>query len=161
MQPQKINSFLVIALILFSLVPVQAVAPTKYYEIDSDVELRGAIFVDVSADGFYAHFDNGIIRITSDVHRENAQLKFKGIALENRLKKYNGFNVGYTHIADDGTATYEVKGLEIDYQGFAYLVTDFSTVIINGMTGTTTTTYTSQSHNKVINYISNETNITV
>ena len=143
----KINTYFIICLILFSLIPVQAVAPTKYYEIDSDIELRGSIFVNVDPTGFYASLNNGVIQIDSNNHFNNVMVRFKGIALNARLKKYNGFNVGYTHITDNEITTHEVKPLEIDLQGFAYLTTDFSTVIINGMTGTTTTTYTSQSGN--------------
>ena len=139
-----------VSMIFISLIPVQAVAPIKYYEIDSDVELRGAIFVDVDPAGFYGYFDDGIIRIMSDIHHEAVSIRFKGIALGSRLKKYNGFNVGYTHVADDGIITNVVKPLEIDAQGFAYLTTDFSTVIINGMTGITTTTITELSGNESI-----------
>ncbi|MCK5643687.1 MAG: hypothetical protein KAJ19_23000, partial [Gammaproteobacteria bacterium] len=152
MPNKKLNTFFVISLILFSLIPVQAVPPTQYYEIKNcDVELSGAIFVNVNPDSFYASFNDGVIHIDSSVHYENVQIKFKGTALNARLKKYNGFDVGYTHIADDGVVIHELKPLEIDYQGFAHLTTDFSTVIINGMTGTTTTTYNSQSGNQSFN----------
>jgi hypothetical protein len=125
--------FIISFLILLFLIPVQAVPPTQYYEIDSDVELRGAIFVDVDPSSFYGSLIDGVIQIDSSVNFENVTVRFKGIALGSRLKKYNGFNVGYTHIADNGTRTYEIKPLEIDFRGFAYLTTDFSTVIINGM----------------------------
>ena len=145
---KKLNSYFLIFMVLFSLIPVQAAPPTKYYEIDSDVELRGAIFVNVDPSGFYTSFDNGIISINSIIHHEDVEIKFKGIALNAKLKKYNGFNIGYTHIDDNGEQTNIVKPLVIDNQGFAYLVTDFSTVIINGMTGTTTTPYTTQSNNQ-------------
>lgn len=146
----KINTYFIISLIFFSLIPVQAVAPIKYYEIDSDIELRGAIFVNVNPTGFYASLNDGVIKIDSDNHFNNVMVRFKGTALNNRLKKYNGFNVGYTHISNDGITTNEIKPLEIDYQGFAYLNTDFSTIIINGMTGTTTTTLTGLSGNQSI-----------
>ena len=148
MTNQKLNTFFVISLILFSLIPVQAVPPTQYYEIKNcDVELTGAIFVNVNPDSFYASFNDGIIKIDSSIHYTDVQIKFKGIALNNRLRKYNGFNVGYTHIANDGITKNEIKPLVIDYQGFAYLTTDFSTVIINGMTGITTTTLINQTGN--------------
>ena len=147
----KLNTFFIIAMLLFSMLIVQAVAPIKYYEINSDVELRGAIFVNVDPSSFYASYNNGTIQIDSSEHFENVQIKFKGIAINARLKNYNGFNVGYTHIANDGTTTNEIKPLEIDGQGFAYLTTDFSTVIINGMTGTTTQTFISQNGNHSFN----------
>ena len=147
---KKINSYFLIFIIMFSMLPVQAVAPIKYYEIDSDIELRGAIFVNVDPTGFYASLNNGVIQIDSDNHIDNVMIRFKGIALNVRLKKYNGFNVGYTHITDNGISTHELKPLKIDYQGFTYLNTDFSTVIINGVTGTTTTTLTGLSGNKSI-----------
>ena len=137
-----------ILMILFSMFPVQAVPPTQYYEIDSDVELSGAIFVDVDPSSFYGSLIDGVIQIDSSTHFDNVSVRFKGTALGSRLKKYNGFNVSYTHIADDGVVMHELKPLEIDYQGFAYLTTDFSTVIINGMTGTTTQIYTSQNGNQ-------------
>ena len=146
----KINTYFIICLIFFSLIPVQAVAPIKYYEVDSDIELRGAIFINADPAGFYASLNNGVIQIDSDNHFDNVMIRFKGIALGSRLKKYNGFNVRYTHIADDGTTTNEIKPLEIDIQGFAYLTTDFSTVIINGFTGYTTQTYSSLSGNQSI-----------
>lgn len=147
---KKINSYFLIFIILFSMFPVSADAPIKYYEIDSDIELRGAIFVNVDSTEFYASLNNGIIQIDSNNHYNNVLIKFKGTALNSRLKKYNGFNVGYTHITDNGIITNELKPLEIDYQGFAYLTCDFSTVIINGMTGTTTTTLTGLSGNQSI-----------
>jgi hypothetical protein len=147
---KKINSYFLIFIILFSIIHVQAIAPTKYYEIDSDIELRGAIFVNVDPTGFYASLNNGIIQIDSNNHYNDVMIKFKGIALNSRLKKYNGFNVGYTHISHNGIITNELKSLEIDYQGFAYLNTNFSTVIINGMTGTTTTTLIGLSGNQSI-----------
>ena len=109
----KINTYFIICLIFFSLIPVQAVAPIKYYEVDSDIELRGAIFINVDPTGFYASLNNGVIQIDSDNHFDNVMIRFKGIALGSRLKKYNGFNVGYTHVADDGTITNEIKPLEI------------------------------------------------
>lgn len=144
---KKINSYFLIFMVLFSLIPVQAAPPTHYYEIDSDTELRGAIFVNVDPSGFYAFFDKGVISITSIIHHTDVDIKFKGIALNAKLKKYNGFNIGYTHIDDNGKQTNIVKPLVIDNQGFAYLTTDFSTVIINGMTGTTTTILTDQNGN--------------
>lgn len=148
---KKINSYFLVFIIMFSMLPVHAAAPIKYYEINSDIELRGAIFIDVDPSSFYAAYNNGIIEIASSEHFENVSVKFKGIALINKLKKYNGFNIGYAHIDDNGIITNELKPLEIDNQGFAYLNTDFSTVIINGMTGTTTQTYTGQSGNQSFN----------
>ena len=147
---KKINSYFLIFIILFSMFPVKADAPIKYYEIDSDIELRGAIFVNVDPTGFYASLNNGVIQIDSIIDYNDVIIKFKGIALNSRLKKYNGFNVGYTHISHNGIITNELKPLKIDYQGFAYLNTDFSTVIINGMTGTTITTLTGLSGNQSI-----------
>jgi hypothetical protein len=130
---------------------VQADAPINYNkELASDVELRGTFFINDNVDGFYVSFNNGIIQIDSDNHYTDKVIKIKGTALTSRLKKYNGFDVGYTHITDDGTITNEIKTLEIDSQGFAYLTCDFSTVIINGMTGTTTTTLTGLSGNQSI-----------
>ena len=79
--------------------PVKADAPIKYYEIDSDIELKGTIFVNVDPTGFYASLNNGIIQIDSSINYNDVLVKFKGIALNARLKKYNGFNIGYTHIA--------------------------------------------------------------
>ena len=147
---KKINSCFLIFIILFSMFPVKADAPIKYYEIDSDIELRGAIFVDVDPDSFYASLNNGVIQIDSFIDYNDVTIKFKGTALNSRLKKYNGFNIGYTHISHNGIITNELKLLKIDYQGFAYLNTDFSTVIINGMTGITTTILNEFSGNQSI-----------
>ena len=149
---KQFNAFLVMCLLLLSMFTVQAVAPITYNkEVDADVELRGAIFTTDATD-YYASYNEDSKTIQLDYygtdHPTSITFKIKGIALENRLKNYDGFKVGYTHIANDGTVTYEIKSLEIDYQGFAYLTCDFSTVIINGMTGYTTTTYTSQNGNQ-------------
>jgi len=145
----KINAYFVICLILFSMFPVKADAPILYNkELASDVELRGTFFTNDNSDGFYVSFDNGIIKIDSNNHFTDKTIKIKGTALTNRLKKYNGFNVGITHISDNGLIKNEIKSLFIDNQGFAYLTCDFSTVIINGMTGTTTTTLAGLSGNQ-------------
>ena len=147
----KLKHFFIIFSILLFAIQVQADAPISYNkELASDVELRGTFFTDDNSDGFYVSFNDGTIQIVSGNHYTDKVIKIKGTALTSRLKKYNGFNVGYTHIADDGTTTNEIKSLSIDKQGFAYLTCDFSTVIINGMTGTTTTTLNGLSGNQSI-----------
>ena len=148
---KKINSYFLIFIILFSMFPVKADAPINYNkELVSDVKLRGTFFTNDNSDSFYVSFNDGIIQIDSDKHFTDKIIKIKGTALTSRLKKYNGFNVGITHISDNGIITKEIKPLIIDKQGFAYLTCDFSTVIINGMTGITTTTLTELSGNQSI-----------
>jgi len=149
---KQLNAFFVIALILFSSFPVNAATPVLYNkELPADNELKGALFTDGDASGFYAAYVGDSIQITSTNHYTDKTIKIKGTALTNRLKMYDGLKVGYTHIADDGSVTHEIKSLIIDIQGFAYLTCDFSTVIINGMTGITTNTYTNQSGNQSFN----------
>ncbi|MCK5433071.1 MAG: hypothetical protein KAJ03_10015, partial [Gammaproteobacteria bacterium] len=137
--------------------PQVAYAAPPWSEVDSDVALRGAIFAsDVT--GLYASYENGQIHITSDGTGEHIRnIKFKGTAITNRLKNYNGFIVGVTHIADDGTISHYVDSLEIDDQGFAYATYEFSETIISGLTGTTTFSETGLSGNYTKSF--NEVNV--
>ena len=144
----KIIQRIFLLFILLNLImPQIAYAAPPWSEVDSDVALRGAIFSS-DATGLYASYENGQIHITSDgtgAHIRN--IKFKGTAITNRLKNYNGFIVGVTHIADDGTISHYVDSLKIDNQGFAYATYEFSETIISGLTGTTTFTETGLSGN--------------
>lgn len=134
-----------------------AAPPTRYnQELSSDTALRGAIFAE-DASNLYAEVCGDNFCISSPVHRENVVLKFKVTALNARMKHYNGFNVGVTHIADDGTITHTIKQLRPDSQGFAYAAFDFSETIISGLTGTTTFSETGLSGNYTKTF--NEVNV--
>ena len=148
----KFNAYFIISLLLFSMLPTPIVssAPPILYnkELSADSGLTGAFFTNDNAEGFHVSFyGDSAIAISSTNHFTDKTIKIKGTALTNRLKMYDGLKVGITHINDDGTKDFYIKDLKIDNQGFAYLTTDFSTVIINGYTGYTTYTLTNQSGN--------------
>lgn len=147
----KLKHFFIIFSILLFAIQVQADAPISYNkELASDVELRGTFFTNNNADGFYVSLigDNSI-QIDSDIHYIDKTIKIKKTALDSRFKKFNGINIGVTHISDDGIVNNYISPVVVDGE-FVYLTVDFSTVIINGMTGTTTTTLTGLSGNQSI-----------
>lgn len=150
--------FLLFILLNLIIPQITLAAPPLNYnkEVASDVALRGAIFA-VDASNLYAAVCGDNLCISSPVHREGVTLKFKVIALYARMKNYNGLNVGVTHIAGDGAITHTIKQLKPDNQGFAYATFDFSTVIISGLTGTTTFTETGLSGNYTKTF--NEVNV--
>ena len=152
-----IQRIFLLFILLNIIMPQVAYAAPPWSEVDSDVALRGAIFSS-DATGLYASYENGQIHITSDGTGEHIRnIKFKGTAITNRLKNYNGFIVGVTHIADDGTISHYVDSLEIDDQGFAYATYEFSETIISGLTGTTTFSETGLSGNYTKSF--NEVNV--
>ena len=160
----KLNSYLVICLILFSMFPVQADAPISYNkELASDVELRGTFFTNDNADGFYVSLvGENSIQIDSDIHYIDKTIKIKKTALDSRFKKFNEINIGITHISDDGIVNNYISPIVIDGE-FVFITVDFSTIILNGMTGTTTTKLNGLSGNQSIsvpNGSSYEFNIT-
>ncbi|MCK4528677.1 PKD domain-containing protein, partial [candidate division WOR-3 bacterium] len=119
-------------------------------ELASDVELRGTFFTDDNADGFYVSLiGENSIQIDSNVHYVDKTIKIKKTALDSRFKKFNDINIGITHISDDGIVNNYISPVIVDGE-FVYITVDFSTVIINGMTGTTTTTLTGLSGNQSI-----------
>ncbi|MCK4529132.1 PKD domain-containing protein, partial [candidate division WOR-3 bacterium] len=69
--------------------------------------------------------------------------------MDSRFKKFNRINIGVTHISDDGIVNNYISPVVVDGE-FVYITVDFSTIIINGMTGTTTTTLTGLSGNQSI-----------
>ena len=150
--------FLLFILLNLIMPQITLAAPPLNYnkEVASDVALRGAIFA-VDASNLYAAVCGDNLCISSPVHREGVTLKFKVIALYARMKNYNGLNVGVTHITDDGTITHTIKQLKPDSQGFAYATFDFSTVIISGLTGSTTFSETGLSGNYTKTF--NEANV--
>ena len=133
--------FLIIGLLIGGV----SAAPNEYnQELPSDTNLRGALFTDsgkddFGKDDFYTWLDDaGRIHITSNTHYENKVIKIKYTALENRLKNFNGYSAGITHIDDNGLVTNNLINLgEPDKQGFVYITVDFSEIIINGYTGYT------------------------
>ena len=147
----KLKHFFIIFLILLFTIQVQADAPINYNkELASDVELRGTFFTNGNADGFYVSLiGENSIQIVSDIHHINKTIKIKKTALDSRFKKFNGINIGITHISDDGIVNNYISPVVVDGE-FVYITVDFSTIIINGMTGTTTTTLTGLSVNQSI-----------
>ena len=151
---RKSNAYFIICLLSFSMLPVPTVSadpPILYNkELSADVGLTGAFFTNDNADGFYVSLvDENSIRINSDIHYIDKTIKIKKTALDSRFKKFNGINIGVTHISDDGIVNNYISPVVVDGE-FVFITVDFSTVIINGMTGTTTTTLTGLSGNQSI-----------
>ena len=149
--PQVPTIFKISFLILLLVIQVQADAPINYNkELASDVELRGTFFTNDNADGFYVSLvGENSIQIDSDIHHIDKTIKIKKTALDSRFKKFNGVNIGVTYISNDGIVNNYISPVAVDGE-FVYITVDFSTVIINGMTGTTTTTLTGLSGNQSI-----------
>ena len=118
-------------------------------DLATDGNLNGAIFAE-NATGMYAYYENNQIYITSQYHK-TAKIKIKKNALENRLKNFDLFNVGITHIDDNGMITHYTDAFE-PYGDFVFATYNFSTIIISGFTGTTTYTATNISGNQTITF---------
>ena len=102
------------------------------------------------------YYEYGQIRIESPQGTDRATIGFNKNALEN-LKGYNGKTVGITHIADDGKIIHYVDKLELGNNSFAHGTYNFSTIIISGLTGTTTFSETGLSGNYTKSF--NEVNV--
>ena len=148
---KKLNAYIAIFILMFSMVPVNA-APNIYNnEVPADVGLRGLFFTDVDPSNIYVKLlDNGMYNITSTDSMYNVTFRIDQRALDSRFKNYNGRTVGITHYAHDGSLDHYVRELVPNIQGFAYLTVDLSTIIVSGFTGYTTQTYSSLSGNQSI-----------
>lgn len=148
----KLKGIFLSFIILLSFVSMAHAAPPINYnqELASDMALRGALFTDGSATGFYAWVEDGDIHITSDIHQTKT-IKIKYTALSARVQDFNGFSVTAIHIADDGTRTSTIIPLVADFQGFAYATFDFSEIVIDGATGTFSVTCLNQTYSSVCN----------
>ena len=146
---KKLNAYIAIFILMFSMVPVNA-APNIYNrEVPADVGLSGLFFTDIDPSNIMVKLlDSGSYNITSTDHVSNVTFKIKQNALDSRFKGYDGSKVAITHYADDGSVDHYVVELKPDIQGFAYLTVDLSTVIVSGFTGYTTQSYTNQSGNQ-------------
>ena len=97
-----------------------------------------------------AHINNGKLVIHDSLHT-NRKVRLNRADMFEHLEGFNGETVGYTHIAYDGTKTYKIVNVgTIDRDGFHSFEMEFSTVIIDGFTGTSTFIYNNVSGNKII-----------
>ena len=158
---KRLNTYFIICLLLFSIIPVPVAAPEIpnigiYNKLVPSNEplLSATIKTDDNAQYLYSWIDDsGNIHINSSEHLVNQTLIINEAVLKG-LKGYNGKSLGITHINDDGTKDFYKQNIVInkDIPAFplVYLTMDFSEIIINGMTGTTTTTLTGLSGNQSI-----------
>lgn len=97
-----------------------------------------------------ANLENGRLIIKDNIHTQR-QVRLNYLEMYKSLKGFNGQTLGYTHIDDNGIITHKVINVgDIDNQGFISLEASFSTVIIDGFTGTTTISLSGLSGNQSI-----------
>lgn len=155
----KIIQRIFLLFILLNLILPQivfAAPPVKYNEVFTSPGsgLAGKVFVDSSTIGMTAELtSDNRLKIASIDHKTGVVVKLKWTAL-NAVNGWSQSSARVQHINDMGVVDSDelVQFGAPDLQEFVYLVVDFSSVIIGGVTGTTTYIGTNVTGNQTITF---------
>lgn len=152
----KINNlfviYVILSLIIPTLVPVSAFIPETspaIHKIPSgNPIIDKMVLVEGNPNTMSVNIEKGRLHIRDTLHTQRT-VRLDYVSLWQQLDGFNGHTVGYTHIADDGTATHKVVDVgSYDSDGYVSIEMEFSEVIISGFIGTTTQTYLNQNGNQ-------------
>lgn len=160
MKVTKIFIYFLIFSIIFNpfasaiIVDTNVFTPTDFATMQtvvaSPIVLESKILVAGETSTMTTSLDNGKISISDSVHT------FREVSMDyqmllDELDGFNGEKIALTHVNDAGEIDYRrVVSVSPDVNGYVSVIMEFSTTIVDGFTGTTTTTLTGLSGNQSI-----------